>query len=88
MITSKIDEDGIECMTTKCDNDKIVALRSIVKNKQFAMIDDVIIDLFSANLTCQVYDALSSANRIKLEMLKIDRMVNLALKIYNNHKGK
>ena len=46
--------------------ERIAAFRDIVTNKQYAKIDGTMIDLFTASLVVQVYDALNDENKQKL----------------------
>ncbi|HDY85878.1 hypothetical protein LCGC14_1774630, partial [marine sediment metagenome] len=45
--------------------DRINAIRTVVHESQFAKIDGVMMDLFTASLICQIYDVLSNENKKK-----------------------
>lgn len=59
---------------------RIVALRRIVREHQFAKIDGYIVDGMTASVLCQVYDALSVTNREHFETLNLRRLVDFAWK--------
>lgn len=61
--------------------DRINAIRSIVENKQYAKIDGTMIDLFTASLIVQIYDALNAENKIKFASFKAGKMGELAYKL-------
>lgn len=63
---------------------RIAALRRIVKQKQYAKIDGVLVDLFSASAIVKVYDALSAANKKKLASLPVPKMAKISLSLMKN----
>ncbi|MCK5612569.1 hypothetical protein KAR91_62435 [Candidatus Pacearchaeota archaeon] len=67
--------------------DRIAAIRAVVDKGQFAKIDGVMMDLFSASLVCQVYDALSDGNKKKFASYSAPAMAEIAYKLVNK-KGK
>lgn len=64
-----------------CGRDRIEAIREVVANCQYAKIDGSAMDLFTANAICQVYDALSDANKAKFAANKAPIMAKIAFKI-------
>ena len=62
-------------------NDRIIAIRRVVENKQYEKIDGCMIDLFSASIICQVYDKLNDANKVKFASMKAPVMAHFALKL-------
>ena len=61
--------------------DRIDAIREVVTNCQYAKIDGVMMDLFSANAICQVFDALNDDNKVKFAANKAPIMAKIAFKI-------
>lgn len=61
--------------------DKITTMRQIVASKQAAKVEGVAVDLFSASLVVQVYDALSNENKIKYAAMSVERMVETAYRL-------
>jgi hypothetical protein len=59
----------------------IAALRKIVRERQAAKVQGKTIDMSSANIVIQVYDALNSTNQKKMAGMKVGPMVNLAWKL-------
>jgi len=62
-------------------SDKMMKLKQIVENCQYAKVEDQTVDLFSASAICKVYDALSEENRSKYESLSVWRMADIAFKL-------
>lgn len=56
-------------------------LREIVATRTAARVDGVLVDLFSASVTVQVYDRLNEGNRAKLGAMPVRRMVNVCLQV-------
>ena len=61
--------------------DRINAIRRVVANKQYEKIDGCMIDLFTANIIVQVYDALSDKNKAKFAAVPAPKMGIIALKL-------
>ncbi len=61
--------------------DRIEAVRAVVKSKQYAKLDGCMVDLYTASVVCQVYDALNSDNKAKLASLPWPKMAALALRL-------
>ena len=61
-------------------NERIAAFRRIVDEGQYAKIDGVMVDLFSASAVIAVYDALNEANRARFASLSAPKMAKLAFK--------
>lgn len=60
---------------------KLAALRDIVKSHQYAKIDGVMVDGFSASAMVQVVDALNPENRQKYLSLSISKMATVAFRL-------
>ena len=61
--------------------DRIAAIRRIVKQSQYEKIDGCMIDLFTASAICKVFDALSTDNQIKFASMPAPKMGIVALKL-------
>lgn len=59
---------------------RILALREIVRDHQFAKIEGHVVDVMTANVLCQVYDAINETNREKFETLSFPVLVDFAWK--------
>ena len=57
--------------------DKETTLRRIVKEHQAEMIDDVMVDAFTASMLVQIIDALNEKNRKRFLNMPIVRMANM-----------
>jgi acyl-CoA synthetase (NDP forming) len=53
-------------------------IKEIVDTKQYADVDGFMVDLYSANVVMQIYNALGDENRVKFENLTVKAMVALA----------
>ena len=67
--------------------DRIAAIRAVVNAGQYAKVDGVMMDLFSASLICQVYDALSDENKKKFTSYSAPAMAEIAYKLVDK-KGR
>ena len=71
----------VEAVDTK--EQIIDVCRRIVADKSYEKIDGKMVDLYTASLICNVYDALSDENKKKFETLSLDRIVNAVYKLAN-----
>jgi hypothetical protein len=60
---------------------RIAACRHIVAEHQYAKIDGLMVDLFTASAIVKVYDALNEANRAKFERLSIAHMATVSFDV-------
>jgi hypothetical protein len=60
---------------------RIRACRDIVQECQYAKIDGLMVDLFSASAIVKVYDALNATNQNKFRSLPIRKMALVALRL-------
>lgn len=60
---------------------RITAFREIVERGQYAKIDGIMVDLFSASAVVKVYDAVSPENQVKFRNLHAPRMVRIAFQL-------
>lgn len=58
-----IRKGGTKVTTPANAAERIAAIKDIVKNKQYAKVDGVMVDLYSASAIVAVYDALNDANK-------------------------
>lgn len=56
-------------------------LRKILKDKQYAKVDGVTVDLTTAGVLVQIYDKLSETNREKFASLPVHKMIALGWKL-------
>ena len=61
--------------------ERVSAFKSVVADKAYAKIDGTMIDLFSANVVVQVYDAISDENKSKFSNFPAGKMALLAFKL-------
>ncbi len=80
-------ERGTKVTNPTSPEQRIVALKDIVTNHQYAKIDGMMVDGFTASGIVQVYDALSDANKAKYSALTVDRMATIMWKIVNKQKA-
>lgn len=66
---------------------RLAAFRRIVERCQYEKVDGTMIDLFSASMVCQVYDALSDGAKVKFLSLPAGKMALFALKLIDKSKG-
>lgn len=59
----------------------IQKLRKIVAEKQYAKVNGMTVDLFTASTVVQVYDALNEENKAKFTALSLPKMVGLTWKL-------
>ena len=71
-------EQGTRVTRSTNPDEKIAAIRQIVAEHQYAKIDGLMVDAFSASAIVQTYDALNVENRIKYAKLPIGRMASVA----------
>lgn len=80
-------EHGTEVTQTSTGDQRIAAIRRIVERKQYAKVDGVMVDLFSASAIVQVFDAISEANRAKFTALPVAKMADVAFKVIKKAGG-
>jgi len=74
-------EEGTKVFETKTDDDKINAARIITHDKQYAKVDGIMIDLFTASAICRVYEGLNTENQKAFIKMPINKMGIVALKL-------
>ena len=61
--------------------DRVAAIRAVVDNCQYAKIDGVMMDLFSASAIVRVYDALNDKNKTMFSGKTAPEMARIAFKL-------
>lgn len=74
-------EQGTRVTQTKSGDEIIAACQAIKDAGQYAKINGVMIDLFSASAILTVDNACSEANRVKFRALPVVKMAKLAFKL-------
>lgn len=74
-------------LTEEGESSVIDQLRKIVAEKQWAKINGVMVDLFSASAALQVYDALNDQNKAHMAKLPIKKMMPLVYKMLARKVG-
>ncbi len=74
-------EHGIVETIAGNSSDRMKAIWQVVANKQYAKLDGCMVDLFTASVVCQVYDALNDENKAKLAACPWPKMADIALKL-------
>ena len=60
---------------------RILAIREVVKECQYAKIDGIMADLYSASAVIKVYDALNETNKQKYRNCTFPKMASIAFKL-------
>lgn len=74
-------QHGTRVTTPASGEERVEAIRRIVDEGQYAKVDGLMVDLFSASAIVAVYDALNEANRAKYSALPAGRMASIAFKL-------
>jgi len=61
--------------------DRIAAIRRIVEERQYAKIEGVAVDLFTASAIIQVYDKLNDQNKAKLAAMPVPKIAAVVWKL-------
>ncbi len=77
---TRIRKHGTKVTKPSTPDERIAAIRSIVTNSQYAKVDGVMVDGFSASAIVQVYDAISDVNKVKFSSLPVGKMAKIAFK--------
>lgn len=78
---TRVREQGTIVTNPKNGIERINALREIVKECQYAKVDGVMVDLYSASAIIKVYDNINEENQAKFRNLPVQRMVGIAFKV-------
>lgn len=74
-------KNGTRVTTNPTPAERVAAFRQIVTDRQYAKIDGVMVDLFSASAVVAVCDALSPAAQEKFSSFTAPAMVSIAFKL-------
>lgn len=66
---------------------RIAALRQIVADKQYAKIDGIMVDLFSASAILSIYDNLNDTNKERYAKQPVYIMADMAFRLREKMKG-
>jgi hypothetical protein len=80
---TRVREQGTQVTNPKDGIERINAIRQIVTEKQYAKVDGVMVDLFSASGIITVYDNIKEEQQVKFRNLPVYRMVDIAFTILN-----
>jgi hypothetical protein len=83
---SRVRAGGTVVTLPTSPEERIAALRAIVARGQYAKVDGVMVDLFSASAVVGIYDALSEANRAKYAALPAWKMAAIAFRLMKGQK--
>lgn len=76
-----IRKGGTKCFWPKQDADKIEAFRQIVADKQYAMIEGITVDSFTASAVVKVYENINEANQVKLAAMPVPRIARVCMNL-------
>jgi hypothetical protein len=77
----ELDTSFVPSSKPKTPEEKIELFRRIVKNCACEKVDGTLVDLFSASVVCQVYDALKPENQAKFMNRSVTQIALLAYKL-------
>lgn len=78
---TRIRKHGTYVTMPTSPNERLAAIRRIVTECDYGKVDGVMVDLFTANAICVVYDQLNPVNQHKFSSLPAYRMAEIALKL-------
>ena len=78
---TRVREQGTIVTNPKTGVERIEALRQIVRDSQYAKIDGIMVDLFSASAIIGIYDRISEANQAKYREMPVYKMADIAFKL-------
>ena len=78
---SKIPSELVESKLNEAKESPIDVAKRIVKNRQSEKVDGVLLDMLTANLIVQVYDAVSPKNKRGMMKLPIKKMADVVWKL-------
>ena len=84
---TRVREQGTKVTNPQDGIERINAVRQIVTDCQYAKIDGIMLDLYSASAIIKVYDNLNEPNQIKYRGLPVYRMGEIAFKLLNKVGG-
>lgn len=78
---SRVRERGTVVTLPSNPTERIAAVRAIVTQRQYAKVDGVMVDLFTASHIVAVYDALNEDNRKRFASFPVQKMAAVAFKL-------
>lgn len=78
---SRVRAGGTEVTVCQDGAERIAAFRRIVERRQYAVIDGVMVDAYSASAVVKVYEALNEQNQAKYCGLTAGRMARIAFEV-------
>jgi len=66
--------------------DIIESIREIVRTKQVSRVSGSLVDIMTAQVIIQIYDAVNDVNKEKLKNMPLKKMANICWIVFNKHK--
>ena len=79
--STRVREHGTVVTRSSGPDEKLAAIRRIVEEHQYAKVDGVMVDGFSASAIVAVHDALNETNRAVFLALPIEKMARVAFRL-------
>jgi hypothetical protein len=87
-VESAVLEAEVQKIEVNTPEERIEAFRKIIRDRQCHIVDGTLIDLFSASVVCQVYDALSKPeNQKRFASMQAGQMGITAYKLVEKVRG-
>ena len=84
---TRIRQQGTRVTLPLSPAERIAAIRQIVTERQYAKVDGLMVDLFSASAIIAVYDALNEVNRTKYAARPARQMASIAFRVMKRATG-
>lgn len=81
---TRIRKHGTRVTKSMSGSERVLAIRRIVAEGQYAKIDGCMIDLFTAGAILQVFDSISLQNQLRFSNKKAAQMGIIAFKVIGN----
>ena len=78
---TRIRENGTHVTMPQNGWNRIAAIRSVVAKGQYAKIDGIMLDLFSASAIIKIYNAINPENQAKYREMPVSKMASIAFKL-------
>ena len=65
--------------------DKIELIRDVVQTRQAAVLENILVDLTSAQMIIQVYDHLNDMNKATMRKMSIKKIGEISFKLFNKY---
>ena len=83
---SRYQQQAEKMQYTSEESKYIKVARDVVKKKSAKKVDGVLLDLFTASAIIQVYDAVNSKNKKRMDGLKLKQLADIAFKLASGKK--